>query len=320
MSDQVAPELIVDEGFVPDPKIMEAMRAEDGDTQSTDENPGEEGAEAPAQEDAPAEVPAEEAKEPNPFEFTVKGETRDYTAHEIKSALGRQNKLDETLRSDPYKMGLLMDAAKGGDVKAQRKVQDMLTKFTGADDADGMLEKLEGEEGEFNEDEQAEEAADQEDMNAMFEDVAKDVDYAENMAKMNGSLKARIPDALFEEFNSAPQSRRAMYNLVASGRMNSLLEAFDTEVAAMPLEKQRKVQTDSTFYGEQFLLVVNRENAKSAEPEKTSQGKAKESNTGLDAVSNTASTRVPKTKSSEPDWANMSDEEFTRRQRQKGLI
>jgi len=309
MSDQ---ELNVEEGFEPNPEIIEAMKA-DGEL-ATEEKP------EAAEPEAVESTEPNESNEPSPFEFTVGGETKEYSAHEIKSALGRQRKLDATLKSDQYKLGTLMVAAKNGDASAQKKVQEMLVSMTGAEDADGMLEKLEEEKGEFDEDKEADKQAEEAEFEAMFEDVKDNVDYSENLAIINGSLKAKIPEALFEEMNSAPQSRRAMYNLVASGRMEHLLSAFEQHVSKLPHEKRQKVQTDAVAYGDEFLLVVQQDNARIAEAEKPSQPEKKEPvDDGLDAVSTAPNARVNKPSSKEPDFDNMSQAEFDAFRRKKGI-
>lgn len=316
MSDQ---ELIVEEGFEPNPEILEAMKA-DGELEA--DKPAEAEGETTEVEKDGAEPAVEsvEAKESNPFEFTVGGETKEYSAHEIKSALGRQRKLDATLKSDQYKLGTLMVAAKNGDASAQKKVQEMLVSMTGADDADGMLEKLEEEKPEFDEDKEADKLAEEAEFDAMFEDVKDNVDYSENLAIINGSLKAKIPETIFDEMNSAPQSRRAMYNLVASGRMEHLLSAFEQHVSTLPHEKRQKIQTDASAYGDEFLLVVQQDNARISEADKPSQTKKEEPvDDGLDAVSTAPNARINKPTSKEPDFDNMTQAEFDAFRRKKGI-
>lgn len=308
MSDQ---ELIVEEGFTPDPTIIAEMEAEDKAVEAEVD-------EQPDMKDDSVPQPDVEVKDPSPFEFTVGGETKEYSAHEIKSALGRQRKLDETLRSEQFKLGTLMKAAQGGDATAQKKVQNMLVKMTGSDDADGMLEKLEDEKGEFDEDKVAEKQAVEAEFDSAFADVKDSVDYAENLAIMDGSLKARIPEALFNEFNSAPQAKRAMYNLVASGRMDHLLTAFEQKISALPHEKRQKIQTDPELYGQEFLLVVEQDNARIAKADKPSPKKAVEQDDGMGAVSTSPSNRID-LKPSEPDFENMSDKEFDAYRRKNGI-
>lgn len=319
MSDQVN----IEEGFTPDPKIMEAIEAEETpvteNAESTD-TPEVKAEEAPEQtEEAPAET-TEETKEVNPLEFTVGGKTREYTAHEIKSALGRQRKLDEVMGSSEYKMGLLIKAAESGDKGAQKKMQELLVKFTDSEDADGMVDKLEEEKGEFDEEGKAKEQLNKVSEDEFFADVKDSVDYEDNLAKIDSSLKPRIPEKLFNQFSANPSAKRAMYDLVASGRMETLLNAFELELNALPLEKRLDVLSDPETYGREFTNLVKRENAKQTQPQTTEQKQSEDnSNSDLDAVSTAPSGRTNNQTPSEPDFEKMTDAEFDQFRRDNGL-
>jgi hypothetical protein len=290
-------------GEEPLEKKLEDPKAEEGSTEQSE------------QQKEPTE---QNEKQNNPFEFTVNGETREYTAHEIKSALGRQKKMNEVLGSEEYKMGLLMKAAQDGDKKAQKQLQEHLVRFTGSEDAEDMLDNLQYETAEFDADSKAEEKKREAEFEAAFSDVKDAVDYQENLAKIDTVLKPHIPEKIFDSFFADPADRRTLYDLAASGNGPQLISAFNQFVGGLSPEKQLEVKTDRNAFVQAIELTVQQMSNASKAASQGSQGEADESS-DLDAVSTKASSRTANPKSSQPDWASMSAEEFRQYQVKMGL-
>jgi hypothetical protein len=281
---------------------------------------------APEDKSAESDAPNEQQTEPtdnneqqnNPFEFTVNGETKEYTAHQIKSALGRQSKMNEILGSDEYKMGLLMQAAKSGDKKAQKQLQEQLVQFTGSEDADGMVDKLQDETAEFDAEAKAQEKAKQAEFDALFSDVKDSVDYEANFAKIDTDLRPHVPEKIFTQFFADPADRRALYDLAASGNAPQVISAFNLFVGGLSPEKQLEVKTDRSAFVQALELSVKQIANATAANGSDGQGETEESS-DLDAVSTKPSSRVANPTSSGPDWDKMSDEDFQAYQIKMGL-
>ena len=328
MSDQ--DNLVIEDGFVPDPEVMQQLEDDakleantSGATETPPEKVPEPTKEPDEKEPETTEEPEASAETDTPkaegIEITLGGETKHYKAHEIKSALGRQRKLDELMKSDEYKMGKLMKAAQDGDSKAQKKLQGLLVGFTGAEDAEGMVDKLEDVEGEFNEDEKVQEEVKQADFDVVFDDVKDDVDFKDNLAKIDTDLKAVIPKKIFESYIANPEAKRVMYDLVASGRAESLISAFNAEIDQLPLEKRLDIQTDPDLYASEFTRVVRSVNAKEQASNKEEPAKTEESDSDLDAVSKGGTARTQPKTSSEPDFDSMTTEEFNKYAAKHGI-
>lgn len=242
--------------------------------------------------------------EENPFMFKVKGEEKEFSRKQIDSMLNReqtfQQKNNELQNSEEYKMGLLFSAAKKGDETAQKKVKDLLSEM-----AD--LENLDTVEGDYDVEGKHKESLAQAEAEEPFSDVKDDVDYQETLDRMQENFRERMPSNVFKDYLADPTSRRVMYDLEKSGRAGELFDAFDEEISTLSSLDRAKIKSDPTLYGNLFVEILESQNAKQATTTKTVK---EESN--LSAVSSGDSSHSTPTDDSNPDWANMSAEEFAK--------
>lgn len=235
------------------------------------------------------------------IKVTIKGKEKELTLEQVKSALGRQEKYDQLLKSEELELGKLAAAARKGDEEAKAKLQEMLG-GPASEDEDPSEE----------DDSQEEEDDDQ----AYFAEVKKDVDFKENLSKMNTALRSRMPVKVWESYNASPAHRKAMYDLVKSGRSDDLLDQLDSILADMPITRQIEIESDPDSWGDMFLAVVRRDNAK----KKTKEGGRSADASGIDSVSSGKKGKVksdapPKA----PDFMSMSSKEFNEYKIKMGL-
>ena len=251
------------------------------------------------------------------FKVKMNGKHREMAYSDIKSHLSRettfQKKYDELNNSEEIKMGHLVSAAKGGDKAAQKKLQQYLKEFTGAEDVDDMNDRLDSVSDDFDEDASYATRRDSEKFDAEFADVKDDVDYADNLNIIQTEIKSRMPAKVWERYWNTPTDRKSMYALAASGKSEILLDTFQSEVDLLPLEKQLELVGDPDLYGRAFLSMINRLNAKASKQEEGIH-----EDDGLNAVSTGRKVGRPKT-SETPDFMKMSSEEFLAFQRKHGL-
>ena len=127
-----------------------------------------------------------------------------------------------------------------------------------------------------------------------------DVDYEENLNKISSDLKSRMPAKVWEHYNSAPDTRRTMYDLIKSGRTDEIFEALNGELGKLPLGERVKAKADPEFYGMMVVEVINDLNARRDQPAETTETS---DNSGLDAVSTGNSSRtVVQPVEEEIDW------------------
>ena len=253
------------------------------------------------------------------FKVKVNGKAREMDYSDIKNHLSRettfQKKHDLLAKSDEMKNGLLLKAAQEGDKGAMKRLQSILTKAAGAEDADDMNDRLEEVEDKFDENAALVARSKDAAFEAEFADVKEDVDYEKHMGTIQTSLKESMPVKVWERYWNSATDRKAMYTLAASGRLESLMDAFQSEVDKLPLEKQLELEGDPDLYGRAFLSVIKKDNAKTAPQEESQPPEAD----GLSAVSSgTKSTKRSQT-SETPDFSTMTSEEFVAFKRKNGL-
>jgi len=275
-----------------------------------EETPPVEKEEAPVEqqadvEQAEPEVDPPEEQEENPFTFKVKGEEKEFSRKQIDSMLNReqtfQQKNNELKNSEEYKMGLLFSAAKGGDETAQKKVKELLSEV-----AD--LENLDAVEGEYDVDEKHRETIEKSDAEEPFSDVKDDVDYQETLDKMKESFRERMPSNVYNDYLADPHSRRVMYDLEKSGRAGEVFDALDEELSPLSSLDRTKIKSDQELYGNLLVDIIK---VKFSAKQKTDTKPIKEES-NLDAVSSGDSSRSVPVDDSNPDWANMSAEDFAK--------
>jgi hypothetical protein len=264
-----------------------------------------------------------DAKTVDTVKLKLHGVEREYTHHEIKQALGRQSaqakQLNELQRSEEMSLGTLLAAAKKGDKAAAKKVHNLLLAGSGKETADDLLDELEDVEGDFDENAVLAEKHKKEQMDAAFSDVKDSVDFGKHMDTVNTEFKEMLPEKVWQVFTDEPVSHRAMYDLAASGRAETLIGLLNDELSQMPLVKQLEIQSDPKLYGEAFTAVVKRDNARIAR-EASSEGQDDDEDDGLKAVStNKSNSRETQKPQSGPDFDNMSRAEFLEWRRSKGL-
>lgn len=203
------------------------------------------------------------------LKISFEGKERELSASDVQAAMGRaksfQKRNDDLMKGEELKLGTLMVAAQGGDVKAQKKLQGMLLKMTKAEDGRDLDEKLEEVEDDFDADKiiksKTDEAKDKAEWDESFGDVENNVDYKQNLDIVETDLRGQMPAKVFNTFWARPDTRRAMYNLVSTGRMEELLGAFAEKVSTLPFSDKIKIETDPDFYGAAFTAVVKEQNA-----------------------------------------------------------
>lgn len=250
------------------------------------------------------------------FKVKVGGKEKEFDYHQIKSTLSReessQKRYDKLRSSTTVKYGTLMEAAESGDKGAQKQLRDMMVKFMGAEDADDMNDKLEDVKDEYDVDKALQTKQKDDEFETAFADVKDDVDYQDNMNTIETRLKEIMPETIFDQYWEDASSRRGMYNLAASGRLEELSSAFQEEIGKLPLDKQVELEGDADAYGRFFLKVIEKNNAKKP-PEKPPE------DDGLSAVS--TGTRPPQRQqpSETPDFSKMTSEEFRAWQDSQGI-
>jgi hypothetical protein len=265
--------------------------------------------EQPPEQEAEQVAPEEtKTEEPSPFKFKIKGEEREFTEEQIRHTLSReetfQKKYDKLERSEEYKFGVLMAAAKGGDKGAQKALLDKVVEFTGSENGDAMLSEMEKVEEKFDEEKQLADRQAAESFEEAFEDVKDDVDHKEILGTIQTDLKSRMPEKVFEQYWEDPNARRTMYDLQKSGRADELFSAFEDQLQELSLIERAKIKTDSDLYGALFVEVIKSQNAKQGEVKKESSAPE------LSAVSSGNRSRSAGTQTTTLDWGNMTDEEF----------
>ena len=247
------------------------------------------------------------------FEVTIQGRKRAMTYQDIRSSLGRtvslQKKVSSLENSDELKMGTLALAAKSGDKSAQKKLRDILSSSMKEDET---LDDLDDIKGEFNEEDVLSEKLDKQKFDDIFDDVKEDLDFKENMDTINGSLRGRLPEVVWQSYYDSPESRRTMYDLVKSGRMDDLLDRMDQALLNLPHEEQIKVESDPDLFSKHFMVVLKRANAEAAKKTKdNSKDQGEDESDGLDSVSS-GKTGRQSGKASKPkvDWMGKSRDDF----------
>jgi hypothetical protein len=255
------------------------------------------------------------------IKIKVKGEEKEMDYHQIKSTISReetfQKKFEGMRKSEEMKLGTLMKAAQAGDIEAAKKIQNLLVKGTGVRDADDLLDKLENAKGEYDEDAVLAKTHDTDEFDEVFADVKDSVDFKTHMGTIETKLKSFMPQKVYEQYWKSPDSRRAMYNLAASGRLDELSSAFEAEIARLPFEKQLELEGDPDLYGRAFVAVIKRQNAKKAQTGGGSQDKD-----DLAAVSSGSRPKVRKPESKIPtaeEIMAMSPDEFRAYQDKLGI-
>jgi len=245
------------------------------------------------------------------FNFTFKGKEREFNHHELKSMLGRAESSQEQIaniqKSDEMKLGTLMKAASDGNKSAQKKVQLMLKTATGSEDFDDITDKLDEVADDFDENEALALSLEASAKEAVFADIKDDVDFETNMAKIDDDLRPRVPDSVFRAYWDNPHERRAMYDLVTSGRMESLLDAMDTELLKLSPRERVQIKGDPEVYGEMFVEVIHQENSKLTGDNQEAEGGPDP----MDSVSSGARGRSqPVNEDESRDFLAMSSAEF----------
>jgi len=249
------------------------------------------------------EVPEAEPSEPeDPYSFTIKGEEKAYTKDQLKHVLSReetfQQKANNLEKSDEYKMGILFREAKGGDATAQKALKHLLGEMADLDTLDEV-------EGDFDVDKKHEDVLEQSKTDEHFVDVKDDVDYQDTMDKIQTDLKAKMPAKVFESYWENASTRRVMYDLEKSGRAEELLSAFDDELNKLSTYERANVKSSPDLYGNLFVEVLNSQNAAQKTPSEKPAEKS-----AMSAVSSGNGSRSVVEDDSNPDWENMSSEEF----------
>ena len=251
----------------------------------------------------------------------MKGKDRELTYSDIRSAVGReesfQKKHDLMTKSDEQKLGTLMVAAQGGDKSAQKKVQKMLQTMTGAEDGMELDEKLEDVSDEFDESAILKDNEEKAAWSDSFADVENEVDYQENLDIVQTDLKARVPAKVFDTFWEMPHTRRTMYDLVALGRLDELMDVFDQNLEKFSFEKRHEIKNDPDQWGSLFAETVREQNAQlkqktnTAPTPQTADLGSPPSPSAMDSVSSGNTGRNPaKAQEGAPDFINMSPEEL----------
>lgn len=251
------------------------------------------------------------------FKVKVRGKEKEYDYNTIKSILSRedssQERYDKLRTSSTLKMGTLVEAAEKGDAAAQKKLRDLVVKFSGAEDADDMNDKLDGVEGEYDEGKAVEDAASEESFDIEFADVKDDVDYQTHLDTIQTTLKDLMPSKVYDHYWNTPSDRKGMYNLAASGRLEELASAFQEAFVELPHEKQMELEGDPEKYGRMFLNVIHKQNAtkqKQVDPPEDD---------GLSSVSSGTRPKQRKSDSELPDFSKMSSAEFRAWQDKNGI-
>jgi len=304
-------ELVVEEGASKDLlDAVEAFKKEDAKENTEQESNQEQSVEQP---ETPPEQSAEitdEGVDKDPgvetesLVFKVKGHEKSFSKEQINNMLNReqtfQQKHENLRNSDEYKMGMLLSAAKGGDKGAQKELKNILSGLGDIDELDDVKDT-------FDVDANHKKMVEEETAEEFFADVKEDVDFQEVLDKIQTDLAPRMPKEIFDSYWEDPASKRALYDLQRSGQSDALFNAFDEEMAKMSTLDRAKVNSDPTLYGNLFAEVVKAQNAKQVASKSGVDG-----NTDLDVVSTGQSSHSTPKPASEPDWENMSREEFAK--------
>jgi hypothetical protein len=269
-----------------------------------------------------------------PIKVMFRGKERELSANDIVAALGRaeasQKKADTLSKSDEYKLGVIMKAAQEGDKGAQKKLQKMLVDFTGAEDVDGMIDNLEDINDEFDENAKLNEQADKDKWDEAFSDVSEGVDYKKNLDIVETDLRARILAKVYDEFWGRPDTRRTMYNLVATGQMSEIMDMFDQNLAKLPFKEQLDIERDPDQWGSLFTKTVRERNASLANrgsaggqsDSNTDDGSKTKSRSAVSSVSSGTRGRNPQNaQDGEPDFYELAKDpaKFDEWKRKNGL-
>lgn len=219
------------------------------------------------------------------------------------------------MNGDDMKMATLMREAKSGNAAAIKAVQKIMMGAADVEDGYELKDKMDDVDAEFDLDKTHKETAESQAFDEVFSEVKEDVDFDKNMGIVENDLQSKLPDAIYDAYWNSPHSRKVMYDLVASGRMEPLLEAFNNEISKLPFEKRLDLQRDPQAYGDAFVLVIEQENNKAGKPAVTQTAKS-----GMASVSNGNSGHMPnKAGEDKPDWGSMSREEFLKQREKLGL-
>lgn len=291
--------------------LDEEQKPEEKKTPETTETEG---------EDDQTEAP----DEPGKIKVTFRGKDRELTQNDVAAALGRaesnQKKAEQLSNSDEYKLGVIAKAAKDGDKGAQKKLQQMLIEFTGAGDADGLTDNLDEVKPDFDEDKVMKDNASKQEWDDAFSDVSEGVDFQKNLDIVSSDLKGRMPAKVFDTFWNRPDTRRTMYDLVAVGRMDEVMDAFDQNLEKLPFADQLEIERDPDQWGSLFAKTVRTLNAQSGKAASTEEKAASNTDDGSGSQGNpeevTVSSgnrgRTPRTAQDEgtPDFDRMTPQEF----------
>lgn len=256
------------------------------------------------------------------FKVKMGGKEREMPYSDIKSVLARgttfQKKYNELENSDEYRFGVLMKAAQEGNAEAQKALKQKLIEFTGTDDADAMLDKLEDVEGEYDLEDAFQKRKSVSEEDAYFSEVKDDVDYQKNIDIIQNDMKGFMPPKIWKAFWDAPEDRRAMYDLAATGKVKEINDLFQSHLQTLPLEKQLEIESDPDLYGRAFITVTNRV----VNGQKSNQAPASSTpdTSNISQVSDGSRGRTARAKGqSVPDFLNMPREEFLKWRRENGL-
>jgi len=261
----------------------------------------------------------EKLMEGHKYNVRIKGKDREMSLAEIKSLAVRQGvsdkKLSDLQASEEYRWGLTVAAARAGDKAAQKKLLKLTMEAAKAEDAESLGEGLDAVTDEFDEAKAVEDKAKVNEEDQYFADIKEDVDYSANLDIIKTDLKKRIPSNIWKVYWEAPATRRAMYDLVSSGRADDILGLMDKELSNLPYEKQLEIEGDATVYGRFLAAVVRTDNQKRAKATKTDASKAG-NNADEEAISSVSSGRAGRNPSggsgapATPDFSKMSSTEF----------
>ena len=281
----------------------------------------------------PTETDETDETDTQTVKVTFRGKERELTPNDISAALGRadasQKKADKLQGSEEYKMGLLMTAAKGGDKSAQKKLQKLLVEYTGVETPDDMIDNLEEVDGDFDEESVLQKKEEELAFDDAFSDVEGGVDFQKNMDIVSTDLKGRMPAKVFDAYWAKPDTRRTMYDLVALGRLDELMDAFDQNLAKLPFREQLYLEKDPDEWGELFAKTVREQNASRAKAptgqgqsdSNTDAGSTTEGKSAEDSVSRGTRGRSPQNaqSSEETDFFKMTPQQFAAWKRERGL-
>ena len=261
----------------------------------------------------------EKIMEGHKFSVRIKGKDREMTLSDIKSLAVRQSasdkKLSDLQASEEYRFGLIVTAARAGDKTAQKKLLKLTMESAKAENVDALSDGLEDVSEEFDEAKavEAKNKANEEDQ--YFGDIKDDVDYQANLDIIKTDLKKRIPSDIWKAYWGTPATRRAMYDLVSSGRADDLLGLMDKKLSKLPYEKQLEIEGDPTIFGRFLAEIIRTDNLKHSKSAKA-EGSEASDNADDDSISSVSSGRAGRNpsggsgSSATPDFSKMGADEF----------